>query len=306
MKAEQSETNTKFDWKGTWQRVKKPLLIAFLALVVIVSYILYAENTGIFPGALLNRPAVADYLEEQYPDTDFNISFKEFDKVRERYVYACKTDTGTYLVTSKRFTVREDGYYRDFVCDQALSAAAGEILKDDLLALWESVEGSTMVPEVSMAIPNTQENAQATPEDLLLQYGNTVKLTATISGSDIAYEDYVELAWKIMAQVRETLPDIRVDFIQIFYYRDEDVLQYESHLQGYSLLFAESAFKDAKNAHYYVELTEEHQDSIKWYSIIRIVNFIVIGGTIIGLGTLWIVRKYKKRKKELERKNQNL
>lgn len=298
MKLESQETNTKFDWKGTWQRVKKPLLIAFLALVVIVSYILYAENTGLFPGQLLNRPAVADYLEEQYPDTDFAITFKEFDKVRERYVYVCKTNTGTYLVTSKRFTVREDGYYRDYVCDRTLSEAAGSVLEDALLRLWEGVEGSTLVPEVSMAVPNTEANQEASPEALLLQYGHTVKLTATISGDSIAYEAYVELAWKIMAQVRETLPDIRVDFIQIFYNRDGDVLQYESHLQGYSLLFTESAFKDAKNAHYYVELTDEHRDSMKWYSIIRIVNFVVIGGTVIGLGTLWIVRRYKKRKKD--------
>ena len=141
-------------------------------------------------------------------------------------------------------------------------------------------------------------NQAASPEALLIQYGHTVKLTATISGDSIAYEDYVELAWKIMAHVREKLPDIRVDFIQVFYYRDGDVLQYESHLQGYSLLFTESAFKNAKNSHYYVELTDEHRNSIKWYSIIRIVNFIVIGGTVIGLGTLWIVRRYKKHKKD--------
>ncbi|MBP3392342.1 MAG: hypothetical protein J6L76_06100 [Clostridia bacterium] len=298
MKAELSETNTKFDWKGTWQRLKKPLLIAFLALIVIGSYILYAENSGLFPGNLLNHPTVTNYLEEKYPDTKFNVSFKEFDKVRERYVYACKTDTGTYLVTSKRFTVREDGYYRDFVCNQALSESAGNVLEDDLLTLWEDIEGSTLVPEVSVAVPDTQENGQKDARDLLLQYGDSVKLTATISGRNIAYEDYVELAWKIMTQVRTTLPDIRVNFIQIFYYREGDVLQYESHLQGYSLLFAESAFKNAKNAHYYVELTDEHRDSIKWYSIIRVVNFVVIGGTVIGLGTLWIVRKYKKRKKD--------
>lgn len=298
MKLEAQEINTKFDWKGTWQRLKKPLLIAFLALVVIVSYMLYAETTGIFPGQLLNRPAVANYLEEKYPDTDFEITFKEFDKVRERYVYLCKTNTGMYLVTSKRFKVREDGYYRDYVCDQKLSETAGKVLEDALLALWEGVEDSTLVPEVSMAVPNTTVNQAASPEALLIQYGHTVKLTATISGDSIAYEDYVELAWKIMAHVRETLPDIRVDFIQVFYYRDGDVLQYESHLQGYSLLFTESAFKNAKNSHYYVELTDEHRNSIKWYSIIRIVNFIVIGGTVIGLGTLWIVRRYKKHKKD--------
>ena len=298
MKPEFQETNTKFDWKGTWQRVKKPLLIAFLALVVIVSYILYAENTGLFPGQWLNHPAVASYLNEKYPDTDFKISFKEFDKVRERYVYACTTETGTYLVTSKRFTVREDGYYRDYVCNEALSDSAAQVLEDALLSLWEGIEGSTIVPEVSMAVPDTKTNAAAKPEDLLIQYGHTVKLTATISGASISYEDYVNLAWKIMAHVRETMPDVRVDFIQVFYYRDGNVLQYESHLQGYSLLYNETGFKKAKNAHYYVELTEKHRESIKWYSVIRVVNFVVIGGTVIGLGTLWIVRRYKKQKKD--------
>lgn len=305
MKAEQSETNTNFDGNGTWQRIKKPLLIAIFVLIVLVSYIFYAETTGIFPGALMNRPAVSGYLEEQYPDTEFDISFKEFDKVRERYVYACTTETGTYLVTSKRFSVREDGYYRDFVCSKELSESAGRVLEDALISCWEEVEDGAIVPEVSMAIPDTKENQAATPEELLLQYGNTVKLTATISGEDISYDDYVSLAWKIMTQVRETLPDIRVDFIQVFYYRDGDVLQYESHLQGYSLLFDKMGFKRAKNAHYYVELTEEHEDSVKWYSVIRIVNFVVIGGSIIGLSTLWIVRRYKKRKKELAKENQN-
>jgi hypothetical protein len=303
MKDKQSETNTNSNGNGTWQRIKKPLLIVIFALIVLVSYIFYAETTGIFPGALMNRPAVSGYLEEQYPNTEFDITFKEFDKIRERYVYACTTETGTYLVTSKRFTVREDGYYRDFVCSQALSESAGQILEDDLIALWESVEGSTLVPEVSMAIPETKENASAAPEDLLLWYGNTVKLTATITGASISYEDYVKLAWKIMCQVRETLPDIRVDFIQVFYYRDGDVLQYESHLQGYSLLYNETGFLQASNAHYYVELTEEHEESIMWYSVIRIVNFVVIGGSVIGLSALWIVRYRKKKKKE--RANQN-
>ena len=298
MKLESQETNTKFDWKGTWQRLKKPLLIAFLALIVIVSYVLYAETTGVFPGQLLNRPAVANYLEEKYPDTDFEITFNEFDKVRERYVYLCKTNTGMYLVTSKRFKVREDGYYRDYVCDRELSEAAGSVLEDALLTLWEGVEGSTLVPEVSMAVPGTTANQAASPESLLLQYGHTVKLTATITGDSIAYEDYVELAWKIMAQVRETIPDTQVDFIQMFYYREGNVLQYESHLHSISLIYSETGFKQAKNLHYYVELTDKHKDSIKWYSVIRIVNFIVIGGTVIGLGTLWIVRRYKKHKKD--------
>ncbi len=292
------ETNTKFDWKGTWQRVKKPLLIAFLALVVIVSYFLYAENTGLFPGQFLNRPTVANYLEDKYPDTDFKISFKEFDKVRGRYVYACTTETGTYLVTSKRFTVREDGYYRDFVCNQELSEQAGQVLEDALLSLWEDIEGSTLLPEVSMAVPNTEANLAEKPENLLIQYGHTVKLTATITGASVAYEDYVNLAWKIMSHVRETMPDVRVDFIQVFYYRDGNVLQYESHLQGYALLYNEMGFRKAKNTHYYVELTEKHQESVKWYSLIRVVNFVVIGGTVIGLSTLWIVRRYKKQKKD--------
>lgn len=298
MKLEFQETNTKFNWKGIWQRVKRPLLIAFLALLVVVSYAFYGETTGIFPGALMNKPAVADYLEEKYPDTDFDITFKEFDQVRERYVYACTTETGTYLVTSKRFTVREDGYYREYICNQELSNTAGDVLEEALLSLWESVADSTLVPEVSVAIPDTEANRTAEPKDLLLQYGSTVKLTATINGDNISYDDYVSLAWKVMVQVRETLPDIRVDFIQLFYYRDGEVLQYESHLQGYSLLYNETGFKQAKNAHYYVELTAKHHRSITWYSVIRIVNFVVIGGTVIGLTTLWLVRRHKKRKKE--------
>lgn len=305
MKAEQSESNTKFDWKGTWQRVKKPLLIAFLALVVIVFYILYAENTGLFPGQFLNQPAVSDYLEEKYPDTEFKISFKEFDKVRARYVYACTTDTGTYLVTSKRFTVREDGYYREFICNQNLSESVGKVLEDALLSEWESMEDYVLVPEVSVAVPDSRENDAASFEALLLRYGDTVKLTATVSGKDISYETYVALAWKLMTDVRAILPDIRVDFIQIFYYREGDVLQYESHLQGYSLLFNEEGFKKAKNAHYYVELTKEHRDSVKWYSIIRAVNFVVIAGTVVALSILWFVRWRRKRKKKFAEGNQN-
>ena len=125
----------------------------------------------------MNRPAVSGYLEEQYPDTEFDISFKEFDKVRERYVYACTTETGTYLVTSKRFSVREDGYYRDFVCSKELSESAGQVLEDALISCWTEAEDSMIVPEVSIAIPDTKENQAATPEELLLQYGNTVKLT---------------------------------------------------------------------------------------------------------------------------------
>lgn len=311
MKAESQETKTRFNFKGTWQRIKKPLLIAFFVLIVLVSYCLYAENTGIFPGSLLNRFTVENYLNEQYPHESFKVAFREYDQVRGRYLYTCSGDQGEFTMAAKRFSVREDGYYRAFLCDQTLSQEAEAVMEEVLLSHWKTLEESTLKVEASMAIPGSEKDSDAAPADLLVKYGNTLQLTATISGNRIEYKDYTECAWQVMKTVRETMSDVRPDFIQIFYYRSEagnpeGVLQYESHMQGYSLMLSEEAFKDIKNVHYYVEITEEQRESLKWYSIIRIVNFVVIGGTVIGLGTLWLVRRHKKKEKELEKKSQNL
>lgn len=306
MKAERTETETATEVKGIWQRIKKPLLIAFFVLLVVISYCMYAQNAGIFPGSLLNRFSVVSYLKEQYPGASFRVSSGVYDSVRGRYVYDCTGDDGAFTMAAKNFSVREDGYYRTYLCDEALSAAAGAVIEQALLQRWETLSGSISV-EPDIAIPLSENSNGAQPEALLLKYGADLRLTVTISGEKLAYEEYTEQVWQVIRTVRETLPDVRINFLQVFYRRSEagnleGVLQYESHMEGYSLMYTESGLKNAKNVHYYVELTEEQKSDLKWYSVIRIVNFAVIGCTVIGLCTLWIVR-YRKKKKRYSNKN---
>ncbi len=304
MKAESQEKKS-FDMKGIWQRIKKPLLIAFfvlIVLIVLVSYCAYAENAGIFPGGLLNRLAVTDYLDSHYPGSSFAVSFKEYDQVRGRYVYACTGDAGDFTMAAKDFEVLEDGYFRTYLCDAALSEAAGDVLKAALETRWETLSGSKITSAVSVAVPNSEKGTEQTPADLLVTYGGSVQVTATIRGERIDYEAYTELVWQVLDTVRASMPKMRNDFIQVFYYRTDDnnpegVLQYESHLQDYALMYTESGLKGAKNVHYYVELTDELQESLQWYTVIRVVVISVIGITVAGLGTLWLVRYSKKKKK---------
>lgn len=76
---------------------------------------------------------------------------------------------------------------------------------------------------------------------------------------------------------------------------------YESQLRGYLFSKDKDTIVNSTGTHYVIELSEDLEKKTKAYIVVRVLNFVVISGTVIGLSTLWIVRRIKKVKREKSR-----
>ena len=298
--------------KDSKRHTGRVLLVVFLALLVLCSLFLYLESSGSIVTEFADRLAVRSYLKKHYGAEagEFTVRFTGFDPVRERYEYECECAAGSFRMTCKRFKVRYDGYFDEFKCSRRAEAAVDAYIKQYFAGQWSEedkqasleISASIRVPEAS-AGAYAVENSFDIPK-LLADFGGTIELEATLHGGTVSFEQYKNLAYELLNTLRGGLK-VPPEFMQVFYYRTpyaengetEPVLAYESHLISYMFNFNRSGFLGASNVNFIVETGAKQERSLRRYTAIRVVNFVVIGLVVVVLGTLWIVRKVKKQRK---------
>lgn len=287
------------------------LLVVFLALLVLCTLFLYLESIGSSAAEFADRAAVKSYLRKHYGAEagEFTVRFTGYDQLRERYTYECDCGRGTFKMTCKRFKVRYDGYFDEFLCSRGAEAAVDAYIKQYFAANWSAEDKqSALEINASIRVPEASAGAYLTDGGydiarILTDFGGTVELEATLRGGRIAFEPYKNLAYDLLNTLRGGLK-VPPEFMQVFYYRapdaegeTADVLAYESHLISYMFNFNRSGYIGASNVNFIVETGAKQERSLRWATGIRLVNFIVIGLTVAALLTLWIVRRIRKQRK---------
>ena len=298
--------NSEFDIerRDRKKRTGRVVLIVLLLLVVAVSFVLYLELSGSRGGEFIDRITVTSYLRSRYGKEagKFNVEFTGYDKARGVYEYDCSCERGSFRMASKNFRVRYDGYYAEFMCDPNAGQAVQDYLSDYLSSRWDEAEkGASWTLSAKIRVP--LEDAGLSPTEMLEKYGNTLDVEATLTGERLTFGQYKNLSYDLLDTVRSTLK-LAPEFMQIFYYRypeagegGDNVLSYESHLRGYMFNYTKDGYSKSTDVNFVVELGEKEQKSLRNYTIIRVVNFLVIGLTVVALLTLYVVRKVKKKKK---------
>ena len=298
--------------KDSKRHTGRVLLVVFLALLVLCSLFLYLESSGSIVTEFADRLAVRSYLKKHYGAEagEFTVRFSGFDPVRERYEYECECASGTFRMTCKRFKVRYDGYFDEFKCSRVAEAAVDAYIKQYFAGQWsEEDKQAALEINASIRVPEASAGAYAIEDGfdipkLLTDFGGTIELEATLHGGLLSFEQYKNLAYELLNTLRGGLK-VPPEFMQVYYYRTPSaengetgpVLAYESHLISYMFNFNRSGFLGASNVNFIVETGAKQERSLRRYTAIRVVNFVVIGLAVVVLGTLWIVRKVKKQRK---------
>lgn len=280
--------------KSTWQRIKKPLLAALFAIVIIACFCLYAQGTGLFPGQYMNKPCVEKYLRKNY-GIECTVKCSGYDQLRARYVYDCSCDQGDFTMCAMHYSVKDDGYAKTFLKDETLSNQLESYVEGWMAEIWNDAE--TKLEFECSAYVTKGYGGDTDTETLLKNFGVSMTFEANLYGPRIGFEDYKLKSYKVLELLRSGLK-VCPDFMQIFYTRtDGNVIQYESHLENEEFNYSESGYTGAKDVNFYVELTEKQQKDVKIYSIVQTAGFIVIAVTVVSLSALWIVRRYRKKSK---------
>ena len=298
--------------KDSKRHTGRVLLVVFLALLVLCSLFLYLESGGSSVTEFADRLAVKSYLKKHYgaEEGEFTVRFTGYDQVRERYEYECECTSGTFRMTCKRFKVRYDGYFYEFKCSRRAETAVDAYIKQYFAGKWSGEDKqATLDINASIRVPEASADAYSAEDGfdipkLLTDFGGTVELEATLNGGQLSFEQYKNLAYELLNTLRGGLK-VPPEFMQVYYYRapsaengeTEPVLAYESHLVSYMFNYNRSGYLGATNVNFIVETGAKQERSLRRYTAIRVVNFAVIGLVVVGLGTLWIVRKVKKQRK---------
>lgn len=296
------------------KRLKKRLLIALLIVVGIAFAILYAENFGIFPGGYLNKPVVNSYLEENYPEYDFDVSFDTFSRKENVYVYDCYyvDDTGAkmpFKMYAKRYNVTDDGFFDAFLRDGAKEHTVGHALSEKLDKKWKETNSDiTGIWECTIEIPKSDSETDITT--LLKSYDGTTRIEVTLYGEKVTYDEYKEIGTQIMNAVRTVGFNNRPAFVQIYYYRDAEHMQYESQIDGYMLDFADTVVAEMDGVHMYVEVPRDVATEVK---IFTIVQYVMLGAIVIAIIVpvsfkiyKVVSKKIKKKKREKDAQNSDI
>jgi len=273
----------------------KTKLWLFTTLVVIISLLLvtvFCESLGVFPGSLLNRISVKNYLKDKYPDLDYKIANTYYDKKMDKYVFECESDEGGFRITAKGLGVYEDGYFDNYLKDNDLIYEISEyienILKDEI-----PLKSAEYIYDIRKGTYESVEEA------LKGTKGRYVVLLE-VEGKSLSFDKYKELA----AEYSKKAFDSELDFasVRIFYFRepkeDEDdvVLQYESNVDKTLLYHDEELVEKAANTHFIVELDPKLARDYKIYTFFQRFYLVFVLGTVLVLRVVWIVRKYRKIK----------
>ena len=297
-----------YDRKDRQKRTKRVVAAVLLVVLLLVSLILYLEISGSKGGEFIDRITVNSYLKRNYGSelNDLKISYRGYNKVRRRYEYDCSCDKGTFIMASKNFRVKFDGYYAEFMCDKAADQTVLEAIRSYMDEKWpEAYDGVKLELKLRIRVPLSDGANVSDVQAVLKNYGATMELEASLYGKAISFSEYKNCAFALLDTIRGTL-SVAPEFMQVFYFRDPSgsetgpVMSYESELSGYMFNYNKDGFTKATDVNFVVELGESEQKSLRNYTIIRVVNFVVIGLVVVGLSTLIIVRRILKKRKESE------
>ena len=126
-----------------------------------------------------------------------------------------------------------------------------------------------------------------------------VAVEASFAGESLTFEEYKHFTYKVISAFREEGGFTPLS-LQIFYYRypgegeSEDVMQFESRIPNYLFGVDERGVVTANRTHFIVEADDALRTKTKIYYTVRYVYLAVVGLTVIALGTLFIVRRIRK------------
>ncbi len=313
--SDRSFNDIDMDREDKKKHTRRVILIVLLALIVVVSFVLYLEITGSRGGEFIDRITVSSYLKRNYGSEagKFSIKYTGYNQVRSRYEYECTCDKGTFMMASSQFKVRYDGYYAEFKCDSQAEKAVEAYLKDYVASRWDDAEkGATWTLTAKIRIPLSEGDNASDSAAMLEKYGDTLELEASLKGNKLTFGEYKSLSYDFLDTLRSSMK-VAPEFMQIFYYRFPDdsdrdteqavtdaegnILSYESHLLNYMFNFNKQGYTSTDNVNFVVELGDKEKSSLRNYTIIRVVNFVIIGLAVVGLLILYFVRRSKKNKK---------
>lgn len=292
------------------KRLKKRLLIALLSIVGIAFIILYAENFGVFPGGYLNKPVVNSFLEKTYPEYEFDVSYDKFSKDDNAYTYKCfftdeSGEKKSFTMYAKRFAVTDDGFFDAFLRDKDQEAEAGKLLAEMINAKWKEL-APDIIAEWSCSIVIPKEDEQTDIKELLKSYDGSTRIEVTLYGKKVSFDEYKKIGTKVTHAVMMAGFSNRPSFVQIYYYRDAENMQYESRIPGYLLDLKESYVEEKEGVHMYVEVPHDVATKVKIYKIIQ---YIMLGAIILAIVIPVSFKIYKvvskKRKRKQNAQNSN-
>lgn len=304
------------DQKSNRQKLKKRLLIAFFIIAAFCVLLLWLESAGLFPGNVFNAWRVSGYLRSQYGKQDYHIRYTSYDTAEKCYVYTCEAEGRSFEMRAARLSVKRDGYYKTFLCSPEMESLVAEQLQAVFAEAWEAYRNeaeaddpkTTLETTFSISVPKTAypEVTVQTALEALSEYGNTLRITASLHGKAIPFDQYKGLVHDVL-YILQQHAEQRPEHLQVFYYRTADSdggsgaeqMQYESRLSGYQLDYNRDGVMNSTNTHFYVELSEKQIRDLKRYQTMRIVYICVLCATIAGLSLLWIVRRRRKRSRHL-------
>ena len=299
-----------YDRKDRRKRTGRVVAVVLFVVLLTLSFVLYLEISGSKGGEFIDRMTVRSYLRRNYGSelNDLQIEFKGYNKVRRRYEYECTCDKGTFTMGSKNFRVKFDGYYADYLCDKTADQTVLEAIRSYMTEKWpEAYEGAELEVKLRIRVPFSDGADVSNAETLLKEYGSSMEMEFSIYGKKLTFSEYKLCSYALIDTLRGTLK-VAPEFIQIFYFRDPEgsetgpVMSYESELYGYMVNYNRDAYLKATDINFVVELGSTEEKSLRNYTIIKVVNFVVIGLVVIGLSALIIVRRILKKRKESEQK----
>ena len=200
--------------------------------------------------------------------------------------------------------------------NQAMEQAVAEDAEADLQSAFGEESGFTLVrAEVTAMLYLSEYPAETEITEKLLRRIITEKSERLVAelvfaGDRLDFTAYKNFAADAVIHFRTEL-NWTPSALQIFYRRypeageSEAVDAYESQIPGYLFTKDKDTIVNSTGTHYIIELSPELEKKTKAYIVVRILNFVVISGTVVGLSALWIVRKCKKTKKRKAAEKEN-
>lgn len=294
--------------KGKLWKVMKPLLIALAIVFGVCVLSLALEDSGVFPGPVLNKLSVSSFLKKQYGGGE--VGDCRYDAGAGVYIYQCTVNGQPCEISAKFFRVRDNGYYDRYCRNTAFETAVEQYLNQFLNTKWaDEISGYRADWSCEIDIPSSDSSfpadssAGTASEDVIRQalqkYGGSLCFTVKVHGENISMEDYRGVVYQAVRILQQEM-DNRPQHLQMFYYRSDgenDTMQYESALETYQFLMNETGIRTTDSIHRYVEVSGTLQTKVNIYYTVKRIFLVVVSVTVLALSVLWVVRRIRKYKK---------